>query len=220
MTNEGKGKRTSVKRPPQERFKRLKELGCFKQVDRRIRAGYPLVDVARYIQEDREEYQDVKRDSLVSVLSEYRESLPPGEIVSQHMPQAFVRAEQRLEEGLDELVEIAELYGKQRGRVDKFCQQEVELGIALPNKMLTGDIELMMKILQSSLNMKMDLGLTKRHLGEMSLESRVAEIAKEKFGMRVAKTLGDPESRRKIINIVDRIKRVREKEEERLSEEA
>lgn len=220
MTNKGRGKRPSVKRPKKERFQKLKEMGCFKQVDRRIRAGYPLIEVARYIHEDREEYLDVKRDSLVAVLSEYRESLPPGDIVKQHMPKSFAKAEERLEQGLDELAEIGEIYMMQKHRVERFIEQDHELGLALPNKVMTLDIQLLMKMLKTSLDMKMDLGMTKRHLGEMAVDTRIMEIARERFGERVAKTLGDPESRRKVIDLVDRIKRKKEKEQEEQMEEA
>jgi len=213
MTSEGKGKRPSVKRPSGNKFKKLKEMRCFKYMDRRIRAGYPLIDIARYVQQDREEYTDVKEDSLVAVLSEFREAIPPGEIVAQQMPQAFAKAEKKLEDGIDELTEMADAYRLQKLRVVGFQMQEEDFGLALPNRQLTGDIELLMKMLKVSLDMKMDLGMTKRHLGEMSMESRVFEMAKERFGEKVAKTLSDSQSRRKIISLVDKIKRVSDADE-------
>jgi predicted RNase H-like nuclease (RuvC/YqgF family) len=102
-----------IKKPlkrPQKKFHKLKNLKCFNEVDRRVKNGYPLSDIARYIQEERGEYKEAKSTSVVGLLNEYRNSLSAADVVSNNMPSTFLESEKKLKKTLNELEELEKLY--------------------------------------------------------------------------------------------------------------
>ena len=73
-------------RSRETKFSRLLALKCFPEVHARLVEGWTLTAVANFIQGDRKEYDDVSRQSLETILSEYRSSLPPAEVVQAQNP--------------------------------------------------------------------------------------------------------------------------------------
>lgn len=207
--------RSGVRRSPtQKRFGRLMGMKCFPEVKRRIKEGYPLADIACYVQKERGEYGDVKRVSLEVTLGEYRTSLSPAELVANTIPKAALKAEEKLAKGIDELAELEALFRQQKKRLDAFEKQQTTMGLHLPSRAHVAEMEIAMHLLTRMLDKKMDLGLLKRNLGSLNLmESKAAEAARGKFGADVADHLKDPDTRQKIISIVERLRRIKEMEE-------
>ena len=70
------------KKPSSGAFKRLRGLYCFDEMDKKVKAGVSVEEVARWLQEDLMQLPEVKRETLVRQLYRYKASLPPGQIVT------------------------------------------------------------------------------------------------------------------------------------------
>lgn len=187
------------------RFAKLKACACFKDVQQRMFEGWPLSQVAKFIQIDRKEYTDVTSASLVSVLQEYRATIPPGKLISQTtLLPIYNKAADAVDAGLDEIKELEKLYVIQLERIELDRALEKKLGKLLTT--MTPEIRAAKDILQARAQLKMDLGLTDRHLGTAEVEVNVkADLAKQHGSPAVEKTLGNDESRRKLLGIAEKV---------------
>ena len=198
-------------------FERLRGLRCFEEIHERVKQGWPTTELARWIQEDREEYQDVSRSALVSVLTNYRGSIPPGELVEKRLPKAFVEAKEKIESGLDELVELEELYRLQMERVKIDFEKEKLIDKLLPT--MTNEIKEARALLEAMFGLKAELGIITRSPQEhnVNIHAEVEGQFSEDIGQfaseAVQGVLGDAESRRRVTGVVDRFLRMSEKTE-------
>lgn len=188
------------------RFARLKSLKCFKEVHDRVLAGWPVSAVASFIQKDRREYLDVSIEYLKDIVHSYRDSLPPGEVVSRRIPQFFMKAMDKVEEGLDELKELENLYRLQLGRIEIDLAIEKKIRKLVPT--MTQEIREARNILESIAQLKMDLGLKDRHLGSVDVDAALVTDLKGKYGSEsVSRVLGNPESVRKVLGLAEQFMR-------------
>ena len=176
---------------------------CFKEVHQKLIEGWALTAVAKWIQEDRNESVDIGRDSLVTMLQRYRDSIPPGQL-AQKIPEVIHAAVEKLEEGLDELKELEDLYRIQKARIAIDFGHEKKL-----NKLMatTGqEVRVAREILTSIADLKMDLGVNTRHLGQVDAEVKVdVEEVKDSYAKdSIRKVLASPESRQKVLSIAQR----------------
>lgn len=183
------------------RFLRLRGLKCFEEVHRRLLDGFAVSQVADFIQTERKEYTDIGRESLETILSEYRASLPPAE-AAQKLPRFFGKAAQKVEQGIDELAEMEALYKKQLKRIDIDLATEERIGKLLPT--MTQEMRAAREILSDIAQLKMDLGLNQRFLGKMEVEAQVVSDVTAKYDPKVAAAIADPNSRRKLLGIAER----------------
>lgn len=187
------------------RFAKLKAMACFKDVHTRILEGWPLSQIAKFIQVDRKEYTDVTGPSLVSVLAEYRGTIPSGTLIKQTpLSPIYNKAADTVEDGLDELAELDKLYEIQLKRINIDLANEEKIKKLLPS--MTPEIRAAKDILMARAQLKMDLGLTDRHLGTAEVEVNVAAEASQKYGSAAVKqVLESDESRRKLLGIAERV---------------
>lgn len=186
------------------RFAKLKAMACFKDAHKRILEGWPLSQIAKFIQVDRKEYTDVTGPSLVSVLAEYRGTIPSGTLIKQPLSPIFNKAADTVEDGLDELAELDKLYEIQLKRINIDLANEEKIKKLLPS--MTPEIRAAKDILMARAQLKMDLGLTDRHLGTAEVEVNVAADFAEKYGSAAVKqVLDSDESRRKLLGIAERV---------------
>jgi hypothetical protein len=194
-----------------DKHQKLRALKCFDEVFSRLREGWPLSELARYIQEDKKEYVDVSRAGLVSVLTDFRASLPPGELIKKRIPQAFLSAKKEVEEGLDEIKELEALYRMQLERVKVDLETEKKIKKLLPT--MTSEIKEARQILESVANLKMDLGLQDRapqkHEVNVEVDETLEQDLSQHFGNpTVKKVLDNPESRYRVMGTVERFLRL------------
>lgn len=194
---------------------KLRALRCFQEVHERIRQGWPTTELARWIQEDKEEYLEVKRQALITVLKSYRSSIPPGELVEKRLPQVFLKAKEELEKGLDEIVELEELYRLQMNRVKIDFDKEKLIDKLLPT--MTGEIREARQLLESLMGMKVELGVRTKVPQEHNVnitahvEGQLSEDVARLTSEAVEGVLESPESRRRVTGVVDRFLRISEK---------
>ncbi len=183
---------------------RIRTLGCFQEVYDRILDGWPLTEIARFIQDVKKEAVDITRMGLVSALQDFRKTIPPAELTKKRMTPVYVEAAKTVEEGIDELVELEKLYKLQMRRIDIDVLNEKNIKKLLPT---TGqEIRIAREVLSTYADLKMDLGLSKRHLGKMDVEARLlADVAVRYNKPEVQNVLANPQSRKKVLSLVERL---------------
>lgn len=198
------------------RFAKIHALTCKEDLDAMIRAGYALPKVAKWLQEEMGEYTDINQSSLVTTLSRYRKAMPAGDLLAVKNIKVAGRAARKIEEGLDELDELAGLYGDLRERIK--LGMRLERGrkkrgdkAAIPpslNPKLTQDFAVALQLLARRHDIKMDLGIQRGSENtNVEIDPEVAAKLKEKYGEDVSAALGNPESRAKVLSIVEMIKK-------------
>lgn len=175
-------------------------------------SGWPLIEVSQYIQKQRGEYTDVTEQTLSWTLQRYRSDLPPGELVARALPKSFSKAAERVRKGLDELAEFERLYEIQMKRIGIDFETEKKINKLFPT--MTNEIRAAKDILVEMAKLKMDLGLDERHIGKLEVETGVPEEIVARYGRpSVAKVLGNPESRRKLLSLVEKFTQVQQARE-------
>jgi len=185
------------------RFAKLRSLKCFEEVHQQLREGQPPMVVAKFIQEDREEYQEVERATLVAALRYYRSTIPPGELVEQRLPAAFNTAAKKLRKGVDEVKELEwlSLFQKRRLRIDG--ETEKKINKLLPT--MTQEVRAHVEVLRTLASVKMDLGVNKRHLGSLEVDATLVADVVGRYGTPgVGKVLQNSESRQKVMGIAEK----------------
>lgn len=186
------------------RFTKLRACSCFAEAHERILQGWPLAEVARFIQEENQEYTDVEPESLVAQLKEYRSTLDPALLASVRLPKPIIQAAKKVEKGLDELDALEKLYGLQMERIDIDLNVEKSIKKLIPT--MTQEVRVAREILQTYADLKMDLGLSKRHIGQIEVDTHVVAEVTAKYGKpSVTKVMASPESRRKVLSVTDKI---------------
>jgi hypothetical protein len=184
-------------------YQKLRNLGCFEEMKARMLRGWPLKQLARFIQDDNGELEDMPIGALCGTLANFRKTLPPGEfanppgecptVVKERMTPHHERAIERMKESLDEVEELEKLFRLQMERVKIDNTHEKDNEKLLPS--MTQEIRLAKEILESSAQLKMDLGIEKRHLGSIEASTRIVDEIGSKYGTdAVAKVLEDPKS--------------------------
>jgi len=204
----GRMRRPKRKPPGRDtRFQKLRALKCYQEVYDRICAGWPLAQVARFIQEERGEYTIISRHGLEQQLTEFRKQMPPGDLVQKRFPDVFDKAKDQLKKQVDELEELEELYRIQMRRVEIDFNTEKNIGKLLPS--MTGEIREARQILESLANLKMEMGVLGRAARgvdvNVEVEATLTEDVMARFGDgAVGKVLENPESRHKVMGVVER----------------
>ena len=183
-------------------FNKLRAISCFPEVHDRICKGWPLSDTAKYIQEECGEYTDAVHATLVKVLQNYRDSIPPGERAKYALPKAHRDAIAEVEEDIDEVKELIKLYRRQEQRMDIDGKVEKSIGKLLPT--MTQEVRATAEILNRIAQIKMDLGVNERHLGTVDVEANLIAGVDQKYaGTDVSTVLSDPKKRRRLLSIAE-----------------
>lgn len=179
----------------------LRECSCFDEVDRRVRLGWSASEIAKMI---RDEYGELNEFSFIHVknlVDEHRRQIPPQELAlttnNSHVSRNAVK---KLHNGINELEELQRLYNIQKKRIDIDFENEKNINKLLPNT--NKEVFVAMKLLKQSADLKMDLGLAKRQLGEVGVNHTPAEVTKEYGSESVGKVITDPDSRNKVLGMV------------------
>jgi len=185
-------------------FQKLRALKCFDEVHRRILEGWGMPALAQYIQEECDEYTEVSAQGLISVLRRYRDTIPPAQLIQKRIPSKFASAQEQVDEGLDELQELWNLYQLQMERLGIELQNERTIKKLFPS--MTQEIRTTREILSTIAELKMDLGLNNRQIGTVDIDAHITAHVAERFSNpRVAQVLASPEKRRKLLGIAKQL---------------
>lgn len=193
-----------------ERFSKIKALECLDQLNEKLTSGYPIPGIAKWLQEEMMEYTDVSRDSLVTILSRYRNAMPPAQLVAP-MSKVAVQAETRVMRGLDELDELEELYSIQKSRIMRYSA--LEANAPMPWVAVNKDIMLAATILVRRHEIKMDLGVGGgRNLGTLGIRPEL-QAKVDKYGEDVQVAAKSPESRGRVLALAKSLVKLNEAKE-------
>jgi hypothetical protein len=207
VTKKRKGGFRVKPRSRSERYEKLRSLKCYEEVYKRICAGWPATQLARFIQEERHELQADSTKGLEHLLRDFRAALPAGDLVAKRFPAVFEEAKEALEYGLDELTELEELYRIQMHRIGIDFNTETKINKLMPS--MTSEIREARQILESIAELKMDLGIHQRapEQHDVSVEGTVeAKLSADldKYPEGVREVLENPESRRRVQGMIGR----------------
>lgn len=185
---------------------RIRNLKCYPEMYSRILDGWPLPEVAKFIQEVKKESLDVTQGGLVAALTDFRKTIPPAQLTQKRMPKAFMDAAEEVSEGLDELKEMEKLYKLQMARVQIDFAHEKGIKKLMPT--MGQEVRIAREVLASYADLKMSLGLSKRHLGKMEVDARVltdVAVRYETAAPDVKQVMENPQSRQKILGLVEKL---------------
>lgn len=180
----------------------LQDCRCFDEVDRRIRMGWSSLDLATFIQEESKELDHLSAGYVRKMLDDYRKTIPPAELLlTTQNTMVAMNASAKVANGMEELQKLNQLYDLQMDRIKIDVDNEKKI-----NKLFqtTGrEIFYAMKILKQTSDLKMDLGLAKRQLGEVSVSGSAAIQIGDRYNDGIGKVMSDPDSRRKVLGMVE-----------------
>ncbi|MEW6613923.1 MAG: hypothetical protein AB1401_00405 [Thermodesulfobacteriota bacterium] len=159
--------RKRKKRKKYKSFVRLKKLKCFSEVDVRLRCGASPEKVASFIQQEMNEYEDVKWVSLVRQLYKYKKSIPVTQVLS---PTYIDRAVKQIEMYIDIANDEAKLIQYQKIRLAYYGQREEVMNVPIHEQ--SRNIELLANLLKQHRDTLIELGIVKRQ--PIEIEERVA----------------------------------------------
>lgn len=162
-----------------------------------------MPEIARFIQEDKNEYTHATRISLTQVLQRYRDTIPKNQLYAKRIPESFQKAQLEVSEGIDEIAELEKLYRLQMERIG--IDGKLEKTIGKLTTTMGQEVRIAREILGNIADLKMDLGLSTRHLGQVDVEATVTH-QDEIYGKEsIKKVAADPEKRRKVLNVMERM---------------
>lgn len=186
-------------------YSRLRQARCFHEIDRRLRLGWSSIDCANAIQNEFNELKETSVKYIKKLLDRYRSQIPPAELsVSSANPVVSRLATRRVANGLDELAEIERLYSLQMARIDIDYNNEVTASKLLDTT--AAEMQVAMKLLKISADLKMDLGLVKRQMGSVEITGQLAADVTARYGQdSVGKIIADPDARKKILGMAEKL---------------
>ena len=165
--------------------------------------GWASTDLTKFVQEENEELTHLSAGYVKSMIDKYRNSIPPAELLLTVQNNAVVsrNATMKISNGLEELAELNKLYDLQMERINIDVTSEKKVGKLFKE---TGrEIFYAMKILKQSSDLKMDLGIAKRQLGEVSINGQAAVQIGDRYNDGIGKVMADPDRRRKVLGMVE-----------------
>lgn len=191
------------KRERTDRFSKLEAMRCFGEVRKMLSHGVSTTRVAKIVQEEHGEYDDVKRASLERILRDYRsEEISVGEKAAKNLPSTFEDEIDEMGERLDVIDEMKELYRLQVDRVQMNVDKEQDMETLL--KDTRKEIRTAQDLLESIADLKMEMGIEERNLGKLEIEASVADQAEDVMGEAMP-SLTDPSKRNQLAEFVQRL---------------
>jgi len=191
-----------ISREPKRVAASLQECRCFDEVDRRLRIGWGSPDLAKFIQEESQELTELSTNYVRKMIDEYRKTIPPAELLltTQNTIVAS-NAAKKFSNGMEELEKLDELYNLQMERIKIDVANEKKINKLFPS---TGrEVFYAMKIIHQTSQLKMDLGIAKRQLGEVSVSGTAAVQIGARYDDNVGRVMADPDGRRKVLGMVE-----------------
>ena len=186
-----------------KKFAKLRGLRCFNIIDKMIRDGYPLAQIAEFIQVENGEYTEVQRDSLADLLGKYRDSLPPADVAAISHSRSFIESAKKVQDGVKVLDELEYLFRLQKIRIEHFVGKEEETGVM--SKAMSREVDSARMLVDKIHTVRLDLGMDERHLGTLTIQAEAIAAAEERYGGRVAEILRDPEKRRRVLTVLEAV---------------
>lgn len=167
-----------------------------------MRMGWSSAELVKFIQIESKELVTLSTGYVRKMLDDLRRAIPPAELMmTTQNTMVAMNAANKVSIGLNELDELNKLYEMQMNRIKIDVDNETKI-----NKLFqtTGrEIFYAMKILKQSSDLKMDLGIAKRQLGEVAVTATSGIQISDRYNDGIGKVMTDPDSRRKVLGMVE-----------------
>jgi hypothetical protein len=147
--------------------------------------------------------KDYSLVGVVKILSEHRNTIPKAELAGEALTPVHTDAAREVEQGLDEIDAMEELYNLQmaRIRVGKAAEDTANF----LNKFMPQEVKVALDILDRRLQRKMDLGIgARRQPLEVQVNHALGKI-EDRYGPNVRAVFEDPERAGKLISLFRRL---------------
>lgn len=193
-------------------FVLIEGLKCFDIVKQKLLAGVPGSQVARYVHEDMGEGDCYTRRTLTAYLLAYRRRLSAFELVAIRHPEYVNKAMEEIDQGLDEISELAEIYGVQKDRI--YIGHKMETKLKVLNKTLGNEVRVAAELLRTSFQIKESLGATGAGRAGSRPGPEMLFNVRARYGEQTARVLSDPSKRTRVIEAARRALSIGDEEEE------
>jgi len=174
--------------------------------------GWTLAKAAEHVQTGLGLFNDIGAKRLERALSEIRDEIPPNHFVQGTLPRLHKQAVKTMEEGLDVLEELRELYRLQKERLDIDFNIEKNVRKLLPGT--HREVKAAKDILRAYADVQMDFGLVQRSIGTVEVAGAVAG-----GNSVLEEIMGSPKKRQKLLSMSDRLLALAAKREREVGEE-
>lgn len=184
----------------QRTYRRITELKCFEAVMQMILAGYPLPSVVEFIQQRKGESTDIKASSLLTILSDYRSTLPPMDVVAPFIPKRVIELQKEFEDSEQDLRDLSWAIDTLKENIAAAWNIVAETG--MPSKNLQIDLDTLSRMVLRRHEIKMDLGLggKGRNLGTLTVAPSVMRRVHDKHGQVFAEIISNPEKLSQVVS--------------------
>lgn len=215
------GSRNPVMKRPPSVSEQIADLGCIEEVNELLREGTSPGDVAKFLQHTLGELTEFTERTLTDALRKHRANLPPEPAAQMYSPaeeapttprapSTLARgAYMRQSRGIDSLIELESLYLSCRDRIGWLMELEQQPRgsgehVAIrPIEKMHLEFQAAKDIIKEHARLQADLGLTTHDRFKITLD---VQGMRSKFGASIASVLSDPESRHRVLSLLDRLK--------------
>ncbi len=193
--------------------KKIEGLNCLADIKQMFENGEKVADIAAYIQNDAKEYNDVSQKTLIRSLYRYFTDCIRSEQVKELLPATMLLLKENLQEHIDPIHALNILLAIHIDRITMEYTIEKKLGKTLSSN--TKAISVAATI--SDLLNKATSDDLSRRLKGASLDTspsdaldgmaRLRESYAQKYGEVAANVIANPDARRRILNIMEKIEK-------------
>jgi hypothetical protein len=199
------------------RNKKLESLVCWPQVKHMLDNGTPIPDIVHYIQVTRKEYVDIKAESLRSMLNQWlSNAVNRNKLIDHRVPVRHLNLINSNQERIDPVDAMNMLFAVQMDRV--LMGFEKEKARKTLDKDNTANLRLSMDMLSSLNSMQatdprvaikagIPTSSEARMDGTLAQMDRIKKMFEDRWGGTAAKVLMDPDSRNRLFNAVNKIRK-------------
>lgn len=193
-------------------FADIRMLPCYPEVKRRLAAGHTAASVVRYIQDHEGHLTEKKPRKLAARLSALRRKLATLELVKHSEPALYEEARNKLDNGLNELEELASIYAIQKERIG--IGYDLEKKLKVLNKTLGNEVRIAAELLRTRHQVKQDLRLDGEGIDRGRAGPAEMLNVRSRYGERVARVVNDASKRTRVLEIVARAMEKAQEEKE------
>lgn len=183
---------------------KIRQLDCFEQVREWLIEGLPAGEVARRLV-DQGYYSELSIITVQAYVTHYRATIPPWAFISRRHPTQYLNAVKAADHGIDVLKEMADLIRLQKKRVEIGFQREQQFGLLSSG--MEKNVAVTATLISQFAEMKERLGLSEHQIQQNLPPDVVKDVDwKHVYGREsVAKVLGNPESRARVVQVAERL---------------
>lgn len=152
-----------ARKAPKPRWAQFAEHAAWGDISRKVKDGEALTSIAKWMH-DHGLWLNIKQNSIVRYLADYRDSIPPLELLGGgQMPQSVKNKLAELRQGLNELDELRWAAENMKMRLEKRFRFEKKQPAEVPifSKDTATDVDIFRRLMETSSQIKFRMGVYK-----------------------------------------------------------